>query len=79
VVANAPADIPRAGLCRVRDAETGATRFFLMRPSLRRRWREAADARRDALDKIFARHGRAPFKTGSEVDIAALSRHLEAA
>ncbi len=76
VVARVPADIPALGLCRMRDAETGRTRLLLMRPALRRRWQAAAAARRGALDKLFARHGRSPFRTECQVDIAALSRHL---
>ncbi len=70
---------PGAGLLRVRDVETGASRLTLLRPALRRRWRAAAEARRDALHAIFERHGRTPFHTGAAVDIAALSQHLLAA
>jgi uncharacterized protein (DUF58 family) len=79
VLTTMPQDIPSAGLCRIRDAETGQTRLLLMRPALRRRWREAAAARRVALNALFASHGRDPFHAGSTVDIAALSRHLAAA
>jgi uncharacterized protein (DUF58 family) len=73
----APA-MPRIGLVRMRDAETGARRLVLMRPGLHRRARAAALARRDALDRVFATHGRAAFHAGHSIDIAALSQHLVA-
>jgi hypothetical protein len=76
VMDSAPAQIPAFGLCRVLDAESGQMRLLLMRPALRRRWRQAETARHQALNALFAKHGRMPFNTGRDIDIAALSRHL---
>jgi uncharacterized protein (DUF58 family) len=69
-------NLPRAGLLRLRDVETGASRLMLMRPSLHRRWREAADARQRALRGLFERHGRLPFHAHGAIDVAELSQHL---
>ena len=69
--------LPRAGLLRIRDVETGGTRLLLMRPALHRRWCEAATARADALAALFARYGRRAFHANAgEIDIAAISQHL---
>ena len=69
--------LPRTGLLRIRDAETGGTRLLVMRPALHRRWREAATARAEALAALFARYGRRAFHAGAgEIDIAAVSQHL---
>jgi len=70
---------PSAGLLRVRDAETGATRLMFLRPELTRRWRDAAAARRLALHGLFEQFGRTPFYTQGAINIAALSQHLLAA
>jgi hypothetical protein len=69
-------DLPRAGLLRLRDAETGASRLMLMRPALHRRCREAADARQRDLRIVFERHGCSPFHATGAIDIAEVSRHL---
>ncbi len=69
-------NLPRAGLLRLRDVETGASRLMLMRPSLHRRWREAADTRERDLQAVFERHGRSPFHAHGAIDIAQLSQHL---
>ncbi len=69
-------NLPRAGLLRLRDVETGASRLMLMRPSLHRRWREAAETRERDLQAVFERHGRSPFHTQGAIDIAQLSQHL---
>jgi uncharacterized protein (DUF58 family) len=69
-------NLPRAGLLRLRDVETGASRLMLMRPSLHRRWREAEDARQYALHALFAQHGQTPFHAHGAIDIEQLSQHL---
>jgi uncharacterized protein (DUF58 family) len=68
--------LPRAGLLRLRDLETGAPRLMLMRPALHRRSREAADTRQRDLQAVFERHGRTPFHAAGAIDIAQLSQHL---
>jgi hypothetical protein len=73
------ASLPRAGLVRLRDAETGATRLLLMRPRLQQKWQRARAEWRAALDRIFARHCRPAFHADGLLDIAALGAHLRAA
>jgi uncharacterized protein (DUF58 family) len=68
--------LPRFGLLRMRDAETGHTRTVLMRPSLHRKFQRSASGRREALHGMFERHGRAPFYATGAIDIAELSQHL---
>lgn len=68
--------LPRAGLMRLRDAETGRTRLLLMRPSVVRRWQDARRARRDMLDALFLRHCRPAFHAEGFLDIARLGEHL---
>ena len=50
------------GLARVSDPETGEERTLLMRPALRRRLRERAQRRREALAGCFAAHGVEPLR-----------------
>jgi Mg-chelatase subunit ChlD len=49
-------DPPANGLMQVADPENGAQRFVWMRPWLRQRWAEARRARREELQRLFARH-----------------------
>jgi len=67
---------PKLGLLRLQDAETGRTRLLLMRPALRRRWRDARVARQAALQAIFSRFSRPPFSVRGNLDVAALGEHL---
>ncbi|MGE0485972.1 MAG: DUF58 domain-containing protein [Gammaproteobacteria bacterium] len=55
------AELPRFGLARVNDAESGASRLLFMRPSLRRRIAAGYAARRERLVALFRRHGRLPL------------------
>jgi uncharacterized protein (DUF58 family) len=70
------ASLPRRGLLRLRDVETGGTRLVAMRPALRARWMVAEAARDHALAALFLRHGRPGFVSGRVPDLAALSEHL---
>lgn len=72
------ADLPAWGLVALRDLETGRRRLTVMRPSLRAAWRHAAQAHRTALDRLFRRHGRAPFILTDPFDPDALAEHLAA-
>lgn len=72
------ADLPAWGLVALRDLETGQRRLAVMRPSLRAAWRHAAQAHRTALDRLFRRHGRAPFILTDPFDPDALAEHLAA-
>ena len=53
--------LPDWGLVRVRDPETARERLLVLRPALRRRIREAFEARRTALTRLFMQHGRVPL------------------
>jgi uncharacterized protein (DUF58 family) len=68
--------LPNFGLIEVRDLETGGRRLVMMRPALRRRWLEAAAARRQSLTRLFARYARLPFMLADRLDTDRLSRHL---
>jgi len=68
--------LPRAGLLRLRDAESGRTRLLLLRPMLRRAWQRARAERRAALDALFARHCRPAFHMADDLDLAALGACL---
>lgn len=69
-------DLPRFGLVELADLESGEKRMIVMRPQLRRRWREREAARRAALRRLALRYGRPPFPLGDVFDADALSRHL---
>ena len=68
--------LPAVGLLRLADAESGQMRLVLMRPGLRRRWLNAAAARRRQLDHLFLRFGRPAFYASGGLDVEALSNHL---
>ena len=53
---------PGFGIARVSDPETGEERTLWMRPALRRRLREQAERRREALAGCFAAHGVEPLR-----------------
>ena len=53
---------PAFGFVRVADPETGDERTLLMRPELRRRLRQRAEQRREALDRCFLAHGTEPLR-----------------
>ena len=64
------------GLMQLRDIETGAPQTLWMRPRMRSRWRESVDARRRALDRLFAEHAMVPFYVTGSFDSEALSRYF---
>lgn len=68
----AEGDVPAWGLMEAHDAETGARRLVFLRPALRARWREAAQARLAALDDLFAARGHSPFHLIDRFDPDAL-------
>ncbi len=71
--------LPRAGLLRLADSESGRSRLVLMRPAVRRRWRAAEEERRRQLDLLFLRFGRPAFHASGGLDVQALSDHLAGA
>ncbi|QXP83522.1 DUF58 domain-containing protein [Methylococcus sp. ANG] len=69
--------LPDWGLIHLRDPETGQRRRLFMRPTLRRRFRDAFRARRDRLRELAARHGaREPFLLEDRFDADALTRYF---
>ncbi len=72
IVTRSDTALPRAGLLRLRDAESGRTRLLLLRPSLHRAWQRARAERRAALDALFARHCRPAFYIAGGLELAAL-------
>jgi len=68
--------VPAYGLMEAQDAETGARRLVVMRPSLRARWRAQAHARLEALDAAFTARGRHAFHLVDRFDPDALHDFL---
>lgn len=69
---------PRAGLMRVRDAESGRRRLVVLRPSLRARALAAEASRAAALDSAFVRWCRPALHVHGRLDLPAASAHLMA-
>lgn len=70
------AQLPRYGLARVRDPESGASRLLLMRRALRARIAEAFAVRARALTEIFAPYGRLPLVLDQGFDADAVSHYF---
>lgn len=68
--------LPRWGLIELADLETGASRLVFMRPSLRQRWRDEAQARRNTLHRLFTERGLRAFELGDRLDADALAERL---
>ncbi len=65
---------PTFGIARVRDSETGAERYVLLRPALRNRLCESFEQRRIALERIFMESGHKPYFLLDRIDCDALNR-----
>jgi len=68
--------LPRAGLMRLRDSETGEQRLCVMRPALARSFRAARADWRARLDALFLRQCRPGFHVEDRLDVARLGEHL---
>lgn len=68
--------LPRFGLVRLRDPETGAQRSLFLRPALRDRLQLAFRERRLALSRLCTRYGREPFFVTDRFDADALTRYF---
>jgi len=68
--------LPRSGLMRLQDSETGEKRLYLMRPALARRWEAARKHWRHCLDTLFLRYCRPAFHAEGPLDLARLGEHL---
>ena len=66
----------RGGLVSLRDMETGATRTLWMRPSLRARWLDTVEQRREEIQEVCARHFTRPFFVTGDFDGEAMSRYF---
>ena len=68
--------LPRYGLVRLVDAETGRSRLLCMRPALKRRIQQAFDARRAQLQAVCARFGRLPLFMEDGFDAEQVSQYF---
>ncbi len=66
----------RHGLLQAIDPESGRARWLWWRPALRRRWQAARDARRAALEQLFAARRLAPLWIEGAFDADAVTRHF---
>jgi uncharacterized protein (DUF58 family) len=69
-------DLPRFGLVSLADLETGRRRLFVMRPSLREKWRRRQAEQARALRAAARRYGRASFEIVGAVDWDRLAAYL---
>lgn len=65
---------PAYGLARIRDSETGAERYLLLRPAIRDRLVKAFEERREALDRVFVEFGHKPYFLIDKLDCDDLNR-----
>ncbi|MGE3775193.1 MAG: DUF58 domain-containing protein [Gammaproteobacteria bacterium] len=70
------ARLPNWGLARVRDAETGLHRLLVLRPSLKRRLDEHAQACHDALLQLFTRRARLPIVIAERFEADDVTRYF---
>jgi len=64
------------GLAQLRDVESGAQRTLWMRPRMREKWLESANARRTELNQLFASRGMRPFFVTGQFDSEAMSQYF---
>jgi uncharacterized protein (DUF58 family) len=69
-------NLPRYGLVTLQDLETGQHRLVLMRPSLRAAWQAKAKQRRQMLEAVATRSGRAPFTIVGNIDWERVGAYL---
>jgi uncharacterized protein (DUF58 family) len=64
------------GLAQLRDVESGAQRTLWMRPRMREKWLESANARRTELNQLFASRAMRPFYVTGRFDSEAMSQYF---
>ena len=64
------------GLAQLRDVESGAQRTLWMRPRMREKWLESANARRTELNQVFASRAMRPFYVTGRFDSEAMSQYF---
>ncbi len=70
------ARLPAWGWVALQDPETGEVRRIFMRPQVRERFAARFDRRRQELDRMCRRYGRAPFFLGETLDTDRLSEYF---
>ena len=68
--------LPRFGIARVRDPETGAQRTLLMRDALRQRIQARFEQRKAYLHKLFVSRGRPPLFIQDRFDPDLVTRYF---
>lgn len=71
-------ELPSWGFVQVRDLETRRVRLLLLRPSVRLAWQRMQQEHREAIRRMFARHGRTPLELFDRFDIEVLASYLAA-
>lgn len=69
-------ELPRFGLARLRDSETGRERTLWLRPALAARIRDGFDQRRRALQAVLTREAGAPLWLHGRFDPDQVTRHF---
>ncbi|MGQ0700451.1 MAG: DUF58 domain-containing protein [Panacagrimonas sp.] len=69
-------DIPAHGFARVRDSETGSSRFVWLRPSLKQQLREAREQQRERIESICRSAARRPFFITDGFDPHQMTRYF---
>lgn len=69
-------DVPKFGIARLRDLETGMERYLLVTPSLRLRIRNDLERREAELAETFEAHGARPFYLIDALDAEKISEHF---
>ena len=69
-------DLPNWGFTELADLETGQRRFAIIRPSLKQRWLQESENRRNRLDALFGRYVNRPFRVERTLDVEALNTYL---
>jgi uncharacterized protein (DUF58 family) len=64
------------GLAQLRDVESGVQRTLWMRPRMREKWLESANARRTELNQLFASRAMRPFYVTDRFDSEAMSQYF---
>lgn len=67
---------PAFGIARIRDSETGAERYTLLRRAVRRRLRGVFERRRNALTAAFAEFGFQPYFLLDKIDCDHINQFL---
>ncbi|MGH8558946.1 MAG: DUF58 domain-containing protein [Methylococcales bacterium] len=67
---------PDWGLMRLKDSETGRSRFLILRPGLREKIRKTFEQRRDAIAKLCTQFGREPYFVTDLFDPENLTRYF---